>query len=305
MNGYLSPQYAQSLAEFGKPLHLPGCGGYLLERNIGSDTDRTDAMGLYPRFCCRDWSQLATDLQALGERATPPVSVALVTDPFAEVDESLLNATFPDRMIPFKTHFCVDLNQPPAEFVTSHHRYYTRVALRTLQLERIEQPESFLDEWDALYAHLAERHQLSGIKRFSRTAFAQQLQVPGIVAFRAYDTSGTVGGQLWYVDGDRAYNHLAAFTPAGYKANASYALYDFSLNYFAGQVRWLDLGAGAGLDATGDDGLSRFKRGWSNATRRVYFCGRILDRTRYDEIVQSRAVGETAYFPAYRAGEFA
>jgi hypothetical protein len=302
MTGYLSREYAESLGEWGSPLELPRCGGWLLAREI--EPGLRDAMGLYPRFCCRNWQHLRDDLQALADMTPPLISVALVTDPFAEVDETLLNACFPDRLVPFKTHFVVDLDQPTSDFITSHHRYYTRVSLRTVRVEQIEQPATFLDEWDALYTHLAQRHQLSGIKRFSRAAFTQQLLAPGMIAFRAVDDSGTVGGQLWYVDGNRAYNHLAAFTPAGYKTNASYAIYDYSLSFFAGRVRWLDLGAGAGLDSSGDDGLSRFKRGWSNATRQVYFCGRVLNRTRYDELTANRGVGATNYFPAYRSGEF-
>lgn len=304
MLGYLSREYADSLAEFGTPRQLPHCGGWLLERPIAG-TDATDAMGLYPRFCCHDWLCLADDLDSLAGSERPPVSVALVTDPFGGLNEPMLQHCFPDRLIPFKTHFTVDLAQSPTEFITSHHRYYTKVALRSVRVEQVENPTTFLDDWDTLYTNLAERHQLTGIKRFSRQAFARQLAAPGMVAFRAVGDSGTVGGQLWYVDGERAYNHLAAFSPAGYQANASYALYAHSLDYFATRVRWLDLGAGAGLDASGDDGLSRFKRGWSNATRTVYFCGRVIDRRRYDELTSLRNAGETSYFPAYRAGEFA
>jgi hypothetical protein len=66
-------------------------------------------------------------------------------------------------------------------------------------------------------------------------------------------------------------------------------------------VRWLNLGAGAGLQAGGDDGLTRFKRGWSTGTRQSWFCGRIFDQRRYDRAV--RGAGSGSYFPAYRHGE--
>ena len=305
MSGYLSAEYAASLAEFGTPRLLPRSAGWLLERDIPSGEAR-DAMGLYPRFCCRDVTQVSADLDTLAAEPSPPVSVALVTDPFADWNDALLQACFPDRVLAFKSHFVVDLVQPLAEFITSHHRYYTRVALRSVRVEQVETPEALLDDWDRLYGHLAERHKLVGIKRFSRRAFAAQLAAPGLIAFRAVDGAGcVVGAQLWYVESDRAYNHLAAFSPEGYAAQASYALYDASLHYFQGRARWLDLGAGAGLDPAADDGLSRFKRGWSNATRPVYFCGRVLDRQRYDELVRRLHPEPTPYFPAYRAGEFA
>jgi hypothetical protein len=63
------------------------------------------------------------------------------------------------------------------------------------------------------------------------------------------------------------------------------------------------LGAGAGTSAA-DSGLDRFKQGWSTDFRTAYFCGRIFDRKKYEEIVRLRNVPATSYFPAYRVGEF-
>lgn len=304
MTGYLSPHYAQSLGEFGTPRRLTHCAGSILERPIAG-TDWHDAMGIYPRFVCRDWQALATDLDELSQQHDGPLCVSLVTDPFGNWTESLLQHLFPDRLIPFKTHFVVDLAQPGEAWISSHHRYYARVALRSVTVEPVEDQSTFLDVWDALYAELARRHDLHGIKRFSRASFARQLAVPGLKAFQARDLQGSVvAAQLWYQQGDMAYNHLAASAVEGYRLNASYALYDHALRWWRSQVRWLDLGAGAGLDPSGGDGLSQFKRGWSNELRPVYFCGKVLDRARYDAWVQPCRAESTPYFPAYRAGEF-
>ena len=84
MTGYLHPEYAGSLSEFGKPQLLPRSGGQLLVRQI-PNTDCVDAMGCYPLFCCRDWDQLPEDIEGLREQL---VSVALVTDPFGNSDRS-------------------------------------------------------------------------------------------------------------------------------------------------------------------------------------------------------------------------
>ncbi len=304
MTGYLSSQYAQSLTEFGQPRRLTHCTGSILERPIAG-TDWHDAMGVYPRFVCRDWLALAPDLDELSQQDNGPLCVSLVTDPFGNWTEALLQRLFPDRLIPFKTHFVVDLAQPLDEWISNHHRYYARVALRSVTIESVENGSTFLDTWVALYDELARRHDLHGIKRFSRASFSQQLAVPGLIAFQARDQTGQiVAAQLWYQQGDIAYNHLAASAAEGYRLNASYALYDHALRWWRSQVRWLDLGAGAGLDPSGNDGLSQFKRGWSNDVRPVYFCGKVLDRARYDECVRQRGAGETNYFPAYRAGEF-
>lgn len=66
----------------------------------------------------------------------------------------------------------------------------------------------------------------------------------------------------------------------------------------------VDLGAGAGIDDKGTDGLTRFKRGWSTGTRTAYFCGRVFDHAKYSELVRATSASATNYFPAYRAGEF-
>jgi len=98
---------------------------------------------------------------------------------------------------------------------------------------------------------------------------------------------------------------LAAFSPVGYEQNAAYGIYWNTLKYLKGRgICHFDLGAAAGLDAATDDGLDRFKRGWSHATRMVYFCGKIFDCERYAVICQGCRSRETTYFPAYRSGEF-
>ncbi len=141
---------------------------------------------------------------------------------------------------------------------------------------------------------------------FSPAAFARQFEVPGLVIFRASYRGAPAGMLLWYVQGEVAYYHLGAFGPLGYELQSSFALFWHAIEYFgAGGLRWLDLGAGAGVNGDASDGLSRFKRGWSTGTRTAYFCGRIFDPKAYARIARARGVADTGYFPAYRKGEFA
>jgi hypothetical protein len=261
-------------------------------------------MGCYPLFACRDWSQLHSDLDGLKNEL---VALSLVTDPFGNFDPADIRRYF-DIVIPFKEHFVVDLHQPINEIVSSHHRYYALKSLRLIRVERCIDPTQFADEWVGLYATLIKRHGLNGIKSFSKTAFARQLSIPGIVVLRAIHQGDTVGAALYYLQGEVGYSHLTAFSQVGYKLRASYALQARAIEYFAslgGEVRWLDLGAGAGVAHSGTDGLSMFKRGWSTGTRTSYFCGKIFDHKRYSEIVKARGLSPTNYFPPYRVGEFA
>lgn len=304
MSGYVHPQYAASLAEFGTPHELAHCGGWILRRPIittGQSSD-VDALGCYPLFACRDWQQLHIDLKEIDETF---VSVSLVTDPFGNYDEEDLRGCFPHVMFPFKQHLVADLSVPINRIVSKHHRYYARKAAQSITVEVCQTPLEFLDEWHSLYKTLIQKHNIKGMRAFSREAFAVQLTVPGIVMFRATHEGAIVSAHLWYRQGDTAYSHLAASSTSGYEQMASYALYWFALEYFAGKgTRWLDYGAGAGTAEDERGGLNFFKRGWSNETRTVYFCGRIFNESKYNELVSGSRTPETNYFPAYRSGEF-
>jgi hypothetical protein len=305
MNGYSHPAYAASLSEFGRPRPLPRSGGWLLERPI-TPTPYRDAMGCYPLFACRDWSKLDLDLEELSDDL---VSVAIVADPFGDYDPARLRKCFPTLVTPFKEHLVTDLSRAPESFVAAQHRRKARKALERLEVERCEDAMLFLNDWIELYANLIERHGIRGLSAFSDGAFKAQLAVPGISMFRATHNNETVGITLWYTerytDGEVAYYHLGAYSEPGYKLEASFALFWRALEWFSSQgVKWLNLGAGAGLSGS-DDGLTRFKRGWSTGTRTAYFCGRIFDQSKYEEAMRDRNLTASDYFPAYRQGEFA
>lgn len=256
-----------------------------------------DATGLYPLFCCDDWSGLEGDLHRI-ERDL--VSLTIVTDPLGDHDTRTLGRVF-DLVRPFKDHYIADLSVPLKAFVSKSHRQNARRALRKVQVEICETPWQHLDAWLDLYATLVERHGVTGLRAFSRRSFERQLRTPGMVMFRARVDDRTVGLDLWYVDGDVAQGHLAAFSPEGYRTSASYATKWCLLNHFVDKVRWVNLGGLAGSPGKGAAGLAHFKRGWTNVTRPTYLCGRIFDAAAYDALTRMHPA--TDYFPAYRAGE--
>ena len=257
-------------------------------------TSDYDAMGAYPLFACSDWSAVGGDIEELEGLVT----VALVADPFGDWTVEVLDQAFPDLRIAFKEHYVVDLAAEPLARVSAHHQRFAARGLRKVAVECVADPASLLDDWVELYSGLVRRHAITGVSAFSRDAFARQLEVPGIVAFRALAGETVVGAALWYVDAGVGYWHLAAYSERGYKLDASYALLATALEHFVtAGVRCLSLGAGAGHAADAEDGLSRFKAGWASGTRTAHLCGRVLDRERYV------ALGgpQTRFFPAYRA----
>jgi Acetyltransferase (GNAT) domain len=288
VSGYSSFRYVESLADFGVPRELPLSNGWLLERPVRDGA--RDLMGAYPLFACRNWGGLAADLEGLERQA---VSVVLVADPLGGATDAELRTAFPDVLRDYRQHHVRDLDRPWQ--APAHHRRHIRRAAAALEVEVCAVPANHLEDWTRLYAGLAARHGLVGIRAFSRTAFERQLALPGLVAVRALRAGRTVGMALWLADPPVAHYHLAAYSAEGYEVSASYALFDLALQHLEGRaVRLVDLGGAAA------DGLERFKRGWANEARTAYLCGRVLDRPVYERLAGGHGAG---WFPAYRAGE--
>lgn len=298
--GYLHPAYASCFSEWGDPLELSRSGSSIITRPIPGSAER-DAMGCYPIFCCEQWTRLQTDMEGLKDL----VCVSLVTDPFGKYDIRLLHECFPDLATPFKAHFAVDLAENPNSFVSHHHRRNVERAFRSILVTRCEDATQYSEEWLLLYRRLISRRSIRGIAAFSDSSLRQQLRVPGLEMFRASIGGQVVGMTLWIVQADIGYYHLGAFSEAGYRERASYALFWTALEYFARKkVCWLSLGAGAGLQDT-PSGLTRFKQGWSTGVRETYLCGRILNPQAYAALTSRNGAAPNGYFPSYRRNNFA
>lgn len=271
----------------------------MLQRRIPG-TAQHDLAGPYPIFCCADWSRLQNDLDGPADA----VSAVLVTDPLGDYTLPLLRTVFPDIVIPYKDHFVTDLTQHREEFVSEHHRRYTRRSLRSVVVERCEVPAKYASTWVELYSCLVRRHSIRGFAAFSEVSLRRQLEVPGLEMLRAVCGRETVAIALWIVQNNVVYYHLAASNDRGYCEFASFALMWTALELFATSgARWMSLGGGAGLRDDQSRNLARFKRGWSTGTRTAYLCGRIFDRKVYEQLTVDQSDAGPDYFPAYRRPE--
>lgn len=250
-------------------------------------------------FACHDWAKLPLDVEGLSDLVT----LSLVADPFGDFSPADLHQSF-DVVVPFKEHFIVDLETSVHDIGSDHHRYYARKSLRTVGVELCADPTQYLEEWVGLYQHLIDRQTLTGVRAFSSASFAIQLGIPGMVMFRATLDGQTIGLDLWYVQGDVVYGHLAAYSPLGYRTRASYAVKSHVISHFRDKVRWIDLGGAPGQTGMGQNGLTQFKKGWATGTRTAFFCGLVLDADRYAAMTGRLGQPGTDYFPAYRVGEF-
>jgi hypothetical protein len=295
--GYAHARYALSHREFGRPLELPRCGGWVIVRPIPGFA-AVDAMGSYPLFCCQDWSRLHMDVTDLGDEL---VSLTMVADPFGDYDEAMLRECFPDRCLPFKEHYVIDVENLQ---VSRTHRKCIRTAAReNVIVETTPYSPAFLEEWMELYGNLKARRAIKGIQAFSRDAFEIQLTTPGMVILRATIDGQPVAASTYYVQGDVAQGHIWGANERGYKNYAMYAMLGFAIEYFNGTVRWINLQGLPGAKDGGSEGVAHFKRGWTPVTKTAWLCGRILDRQRYAEISRVTRTSEVNYFPAYRNAE--
>ena len=299
VTGFRHRRYAQSWREVGTPRELPHCGGWILERRI-EGFGCLDATGCYPLFCCRDWSQLHRDINELGDGL---VSLAIVADPFGDYDESYLRRCFPDTVVPFKQHYVIDLARPRNENASKHHRYYARKALREISVQAHPNPPEYIDEWMELHEHLVVKHRITGVKKFSRLAFTEQLATPGIVVLRATCGQTPVAAMLFFMQDEVVFAHVLGCSELGYELNALYAIIWSAMEHFRGAVRWLDIMGVPGVKDAGSEGIRQFKRGWTGETRMAWFCGRIFDLDRYRELAEATGSTGASYFPCYREGE--
>ncbi|MFN8623855.1 MAG: GNAT family N-acetyltransferase [Chloroflexota bacterium] len=293
--GYRDPRYVDSLTEWGDPMPLPRSGGWLLARPTPIGGLR-DARGPYPLLACADWEALDTDLAAL---AGDLVSVVGVTDPFGAYDEALLHRTFGDLVRPFRRHYIVDLEQVGQRPWSRKLEQTARRALRSVEIEVLDEPAVHAATWSELYRNLIDRHGVTGIRAFSAASFERLLAMPGVTLLLARSGDRILGGQVYLRQGDVVHCHLGAVTPEGYQLDTFHAMDRVSLERFAGTARWLDLGGGQG-DPEGQDGLARYKARWATDSRWTWLVGRILDPDAYAHLVAVTDSADSPWFPAYR-----
>ncbi len=255
-------------------------------------------MGCYPLFCCSNWDGLADDIY---NKRNDWVSFSIVTDPFHDTNEEKLKTIFNEKVMPFKNHFIVKLQDDWQTFIDKTHFLKARNAIRTIKIERVESPLNFIDVWNGLYTNLINRHQITGITKFSKKAFKGMFETPGLSVYNATLNDEIIGMVLFYEMDEVVYYHLGAYSEMGYKQNASFGIFLRAIKDFSNAGKtYLNLGAGAGLIETANDGLARFKKGWASEERTAWFCGTVFNKELYGELTK-KLDRANSYFPLYRA----
>jgi len=301
-DGYDARSYADALNQ-GALVAMPRSEGYLIKRKLPDflASAESDLVSPYPVYACKNWDGLADDIRLLNQDY---VTLSLVTDPFFDCSVEYLKETFPDKCIKFKPHYIIDTSLDLDCNISSHHRRNVRRSLKSVSIDVLDDPYEVIDEWMRLYSNLIERHRIQGVAQFSDASFRKQLRLPGMIATVARFQCDVVGIALWLLAGNIGYYHLAAYSDRGYELNSSFAIFYESLKYLSARTDYVSLGGGAGAKIQENDGLARFKQGWASESRDVYFCGKVLDRDKYQSICGGSSKIHDSFFPAYRAADY-
>ncbi len=300
--GYRSAEYASSCRHIGEVLPLPLSGGFLLQRPV-KGTPFFDLIAPYPLFDVREWCLLQEDFSRLDSEKY--ISITTVADPFADVAFYDLFRLFPDRHVKLKSHYIADLSRDIGAFVSSGHRYKCRRALKNTEVRHEAEKMNFLAPWLTLYAGLRRRHGFTGPADFPPESLERQFGMEEMHLFTARAREEVVAMHLWLEQGNRVYYHLGASSERGYALRASYAIVWRALHYFKQRgYAFADLGGVAGGDDDPENGLARFKRGFSTGNLPSMLCGKVMNPRVYDRLSRERAPESSVWFPRYRHNEF-
>ena len=285
--------YGETLGHIGYPIDVPEWGCCVIARAV--NTIRNDCSGAYPITPMRADADIQGGLERL--RKLGFVSVVLVLDDFHRPNLENICSAF-SYVREFKSHY-VNRRLAEPHLYSKNHRYEIKRALRTVRTGLLDL--SFYEQdWNRLYDFLGTRHKLGSLHRFSPDHISKIATIDGFLGFGAWLDDELVSAHIWVSHASVAQSHLAASNALGYKSKAAYALNAAALEHFR-DCELLNFGGGSGIADDHDDGLVRFKRGFTNDVARSFICGAVLNHVLYDELNQQfDTQGIDGFFPSYR-----
>lgn len=301
--GYSSSIYAKSYENVGllKRLNIGYCSGIVLERSI-PHTSYKDICNLYPVHMTTGTDFILDNhhkdkfLQLKDEGI---VSICLVSDPMDNIEKHIkYEDLIGFNITPFKDHYVINL-QEELKLSSNHKRNIKKANNSGIEIRNVIVTNKNIDYYsytfNNLYSVLVERHDITGLPNFNNTQLSNQLRVPGTVLFEAYNLC-PVGYMLFYVDGDVVRYHLGCYNEKGYDQCASFLLMYEAIKYFKQLgLKYLVLGGSSGSGE--EDGLDRFKKGWTSHTKKNYLVTKIINTKIYFSLSEGQ---ESNYFPLYR-----
>ncbi len=282
-------EYACSLSHIGIPRKI--LNFHVLEREIPSDKNKIDAMGVWPYSSF----PLKYDAKALycELKENKYISFASV---FLDDTKHNFNTFREDGFIikPFKDHFVFKKSEGKIE-LSAKSKYNIRKGFRHWDVFEIEIMD-YEQEISAMHEKLAVEKGFSQIAHLGPDHFLKLGKIPGFKALAAFDSEGIGAVLIVAQDNDDIHFHVIAGTNRAYKFCGFYALYSRAIEIWGGS-RSIYMG---GVPASPNQGgLSKFKKRFSNSVSKANIATAILDKESYTNLIKSNNCA-TQYFPEYR-----
>ncbi len=288
---YSTFEFANIYNHIGSPIEIPEWDTWSIQRIIPNNNGK-DVMGCYPLILIQSEADLNGGLKRLRELGL--ISIVFVADAFTNPSLPQMTQIF-NLIKPFKTHYLHNNNLPTQ--YSKHHRYELKQSLKQVEV-RIISLSDYLPQWIDLYQNLITHHNISGIQAFPPNALYDMGKLDGFTTIAAFHNNTMVSCHIWACSDNQVHSYLAASNKEGYSFRAAYAIYDAAIQHFS-NVEIINFGGSAGLGDNPEDGLAKFKSGFSNHREIAHIYGSILNHEKY-ELLTKNLNPNIHYFPAYR-----
>lgn len=292
--GYSSKEYAEVYSKHGEIFSELG----IIRRPI-EDTDYHDEVSVYPFY------PEYRDVFYYGTSSKKCISGTYISDPLAK-DHFLYKS---DGYEVYKTHYIVDLQSYDFNKLPENHKRNIKKNDKNVREghstylipEVVAKVDPIAADMSYVYQDLVKRHNITGYTNYDLAQFKQLIKVPGTVVFRTtkhltdFHLPSRASYALFYIDKDNVYYHMGFGLEESYKLNANFILMHSAIEFFK-RLGLNKLLLGSVPDG-GNDGLRRFKEGFSNESRENYILKHIYNEEVYDRLSKDKS---TNMFPAYR-----
>jgi hypothetical protein len=288
---YDLPDYLYSLEHIGSKLNLPKSGISLVKRPIDG-TNHFDGMGVWP-YCTQPNPEV---IQIFREEM---ISEGLISY-FA-----ILRPDYPASANAFKTngfeihklkeHFVYDPSLPEPCY-SSKTRFNINRGKKLWKLEPIAL-QCYANEIASFHERLASLKSFSRITHLKSSHFTKLAKLQGVHTVGAFDKMGLGAVLITVHDGNEIHFHTLTGAERAYKKNAFYALYNDALERW-GRSSLIYLG-GVPFSENAQ-GISRFKKRFSNRYASVEMVRIILNREISQELARNKNATANDWFPPYR-----
>jgi lipid II:glycine glycyltransferase (peptidoglycan interpeptide bridge formation enzyme) len=198
----------------------------------------------------------------------------------------------------FKTYYCVKYSLPLPILNTNNRRNIIK-ARKNLIFE-FNNAKDDIEELFEIYRDNVQSRSLDATHAFSLEHFKFIVQFNDTIVSVVKNGNRIESFYIWVKVGENLYNHhLSGSTNVGKKNGSSHLCLWESIQYLHKNKMDLLLGSNSGSTNDPDNGLSRFKKSYSNFEASTYICGIILNEIIYDQLNIGKDKSFN-YFPLYR-----